>query len=137
MWSRDRLVKPPARNAHAVEPVLVEAVRGGLERQMGDAVAGDFIELAMQRDRIGRRQRSVDGALGRHQSDGADAGRGMTEPLPDLPGKGGNRGLAAGAGHGGDGRGLPRIRICAAASASARRGLGVTTNGTRALAGGR
>ena len=97
-------------DAHAVQPVLVEPVRRRLERQMRDAFARDLVELPMQRDRIRRRQRSVDGALRRHQPDGADAGRGMTEPLPDLPRKGGDRGLAAGAGDRGDRRGLPRIK---------------------------
>src|SRR6185437_658201 len=91
------------------QPILIEPMRRRLERQMADAVARDFIELAMQRYRIRRRQRSVDGAPWRHQADGADAGRGMTEPLPDLPGEGRDRGLAAGAGDGGDGFGLPRI----------------------------
>ena len=62
-------------DAHAVEAVLIEAVRGGFEGKMRDALAGDLVELTMQRDRIRRGQRSVDGALRRHQSDGADAGR--------------------------------------------------------------
>ncbi len=48
----------------AVQPILIEPMRRRLERQMGDAVARDFIELAMQRYRIRRRQRSVDGAPG-------------------------------------------------------------------------
>ncbi len=48
------------RDAHAVEPVLVEAVRGRLDREMRHAVAGEFVERAMQRDRIGRGQRAVD-----------------------------------------------------------------------------
>ena len=94
-----------------VQPELIEPVRGRLEREMGDALAGDFIELPMQRNRIRRRQRSVDGSLRRYQADGADAGRGMAEPLPDLAREGGDGSLAAGAGDGGDGRGLPRIKL--------------------------
>ena len=47
-------------DAHAVEPVLVEAVRGRFERQMRDALAGELVERAMQLDRIGRGQRAVD-----------------------------------------------------------------------------
>ena len=39
MWSRDRLVKPPARDAHAVEPELVEPMRGGFKGEMRDAIA--------------------------------------------------------------------------------------------------
>ncbi len=96
-------------DAHAVEPVLVEPVRGRLEGEMRHAFAGDLVELPVQRDRIRRRQRAVDGALRRNQTDGADAGRGMPEPLPDLPRERGDRGLAAGAGDRRDGRGLPRI----------------------------
>ena len=94
------------RNAHAVEPVLVEAVRGRLEGEMRDAVARDLVELPMQRDRIRRRQRSVDGALRRDQADGADAGRDMAQLFPYLAREGGDRGLAAGAGHGRDRRRL-------------------------------
>src|SRR3979409_1059748 len=70
---------------------------------MRDALAGDFVELPMQRNRIRRRQRPVDGALRRDQPNGADAGRFMTELLPDLPGEGGDRGLAAGSGYRRDG----------------------------------
>ena len=97
-------------DAHAVEPELVEPVRGRLEGQMRDAVARDLVELPVQRDRIRRRQRAVDRALRRNQPDGADAGGGMAEPLPDLAREGGDRGLAAGAGHRRDRRGLPRIK---------------------------
>ena len=122
--------KTAGSDAHAVEPELVEPVRGSLEREMRDAVACDLVELAMQRDRIGRGQRAIDGALRRHQSDGADAGGSVSQPLPDLAREGGNRGLAAGAGHRRDRRRLARKNF-AAASASARRGFGVTTNGTR------
>ena len=69
-------------DAHAVEPELVEPVRGRLEGEMRDAVARDLVELPVQRDRIRRRQRAVDRALRRNQPDGADAGGGMAEPLP-------------------------------------------------------
>ena len=47
------------RDAHAVEPVLIEAVRGRFDRKMRDAFAGERIERAMQLDRIGRGQRAV------------------------------------------------------------------------------
>jgi hypothetical protein len=52
------------RHAHAVEAILVEPVRGGLEGKMRDTLARDLVELPVQRDWIGRRQRAVDGALG-------------------------------------------------------------------------
>ena len=112
MWSRDRLVKPPARDAHAVEPELIEPMRGGFKGEMRDTVACDLVELAMQCDRIGRGQRAVDGAFRRHQSDGADAGGDVAKPLPDLPREGSDRSLAAGAGDRRDGLGLPRIEFC-------------------------
>jgi len=44
------------RDAQAVEPILIEAVRGRFDRQVSDAVAGQRIERAMQRDRVRRRQ---------------------------------------------------------------------------------
>ena len=48
------------RDAHAVEAMLVEAVRGRLHREMRDAVLGEAIERARKLDRIGRGQRAVD-----------------------------------------------------------------------------
>jgi hypothetical protein len=103
--------KTAGGDPHAVKAVLIEAVRRGLEGEMGDALARDVVELPVQRDRIGRGQRSVNGALRRHQPDGADAGRFVTEPLPDLAREGGDRGLAAGAGDRRDGLRLPRIKF--------------------------
>src|SRR6202011_5852996 len=78
---------------------------------MRDALARDFVELPMQRNGIRRRQRAVNGTIGRHQPDGADAGRGMTEPLPDLPGEGSDGCLAAGPGYRSDGCRLTRIKF--------------------------
>ncbi len=43
----------------AVEAALVEAVAGGLHRRMGDALAGEPVELGVERDRVGRRQAAV------------------------------------------------------------------------------
>ena len=71
-------------DAHAVEPELIEPVRGRFEGQMRDAVGGNFVELLVKRDRIRRRQRAIDRAPGRYQADGADAGGSMPEPFPDL-----------------------------------------------------
>ena len=103
--------KTAGGDPHAVEPELVEAVRRSLEGEMGDAVSCDLVELAMQRDRIGRRQRAIDGALWRHQSDGADAGGGVSQPLPDLAREGGNRGFSTGAGHRRNDRRLAREKF--------------------------
>ena len=97
------------RDAHAIEPELVEPVRRGLEGEMRHAIARDLVELPVKRDRIRRRQRAVDRALRRNQPDGADAGGGMTEPLPYLARKRCDRSLAAGAGHCRNRCGLPRI----------------------------
>src|SRR4051794_16070986 len=79
---------------------------------MRDALARDFVQLSMQRNRVRRRQRSINGALRRHQANGAYARRFLAEPLPDLPGEGCDRSLAAGAGDGCDGGGLPWIEFC-------------------------
>ena len=98
-------------DTHAVKPVLIEPVRGGFQRQMGDAFAGQLIERAVQFDRVGRRQRAVFFALRRYHADGADARGHKSERGPDLPGKGRNRGLAAGAGDGADGRRLPWVKF--------------------------
>ena len=78
---------------------------------MGDAFARQRIERAVQLDRIGRGERAVFFALRRDHADGADAGGLASERGPDLPGEGGDRGLAAGAGDGGDGGGLAREKL--------------------------
>ena len=57
------------RDAQAVEPVLIEAVRGRFDREMGDAVAGERVDRAVQRDRIRRRQRAVSLAARRDDAD--------------------------------------------------------------------
>ena len=98
-------------DAHAVEPMLVEAVRRSFQRQMGDALAGQLIERAVQFDRIGRGERAVFFAPRRDHADGADAGGVKPERGPDLPREGGDRGLAAGAGDRGDGAGLAREKF--------------------------
>ncbi len=92
--------KAGRHNLHAIEPMLVEAVRGGLDGEMGHALLGQRIELLMQRDRVGRGQGSVDLTLARDQPDGADARRLVTERSPDLAREGGDRGLPAGSGDG-------------------------------------
>ena len=100
---------------HAVEPVLIETVRGGFHRQMGDAVAGQPIERSVQADRIGRGQRSIEAARRRDEAGRAEGGGGVAERRPDLAHEGRDRGLAAGAGHRDDGRRLagiePRRRL--------------------------
>ena len=78
---------------------------------MGDAVARDLVELPVQGDRIRRRQRAVDGALWRDETDGADARGLKAEVLPDLARESGNGGFAAGAGHGRNRRGLSRKEL--------------------------
>ena len=78
---------------------------------MGDALARDLVKFLMQGDRIRRSQRTVNGALLRHQADGADAGCFATEQLPDLSRESGHGGFAAGPGNGRDRCRLPRIEF--------------------------
>ena len=89
--------------------MLVEPVRRRLHREMRDALARQFVERAVQRHRIGRRQRAIDLALRRHHADGADARGLVAERIPDLPGERRDRSLAAGAGDRGDHLRLARI----------------------------
>ena len=91
---------------HAVEPVLVEAVRGGLEGQVRDALGRQLGQRLVQRDGIGRGERAVDAAVGLDEADGAERGGLAAERGEDLAREVGNRGLAAGAGDGDDGLGL-------------------------------
>ena len=93
---------------HAVEPVLVEAVRGGLEGQVRDALGRQLRQRLVQGHGIGRGQRAVDAAVGLDQADGAERGGLVAERGEDLAREVGDRGLAAGAGDGDDGRGLRR-----------------------------
>jgi len=88
------------RDPHAIEPVLVEAVRGGLDGEVGHAFTRELIERAVQRDRIRRGERAVDLARRRNEPDGADARRLITERAPDLPCEGSNGSLSTGAGNG-------------------------------------
>ena len=96
------------RDAQAVETILIEPVRGRLDREMRDTLAGQRVERSMQRDRIRRGQRSVGLAARRDDADGADARGAMAECRPDLPRERGDGGLAARAGDGGDGLRLAR-----------------------------
>ena len=99
------------RDAQAVEPELIEAVRRRFDGKMGDAVAGERIDRTVQLDRIRRGQRAVGLAARRDDADRADAGRAETQRAPDLPREGRDRRFAAGAGDGGDGFGLARIKF--------------------------
>src|SRR5262249_60648264 len=96
------------RDAAAAKPALVKPGRRGLDRQVGHAVASEFVERAMQRHRVGRGERAVVLALGRDEPDGADAGRGLSRRGPYLACERGDRGLAARPGDGGDAPGLFR-----------------------------
>ena len=87
-------------NAQAVEAVLIEPMRGRLDRKMGDLIAGESVERSVQRDRIRRRQRAVGGAAGRDDTDSADARGAVSECGPDLPREGRDRGFSARAGDG-------------------------------------
>ena len=88
------------RQANAVEPMLIEAVARRLERRVGDALASQPVEDPVKLDRIGRGQAAIVGTVGRDDADGADRGGLPAGDLEDLADKGGDRGLAAGAGDG-------------------------------------
>ncbi len=100
------------RDAHAVETTLIEPMRGGLDREMGDAFADELVERAVQLHRLGRGERAVDLARRRHQPDGADARCRLAERRPDLARERGHRGLPAGAGDRGDHPRLPGKKFC-------------------------
>ena len=78
-------------DTHAVKPLLIQTMRGRLDREIRDATRGEPLEKLMQRDRIRRRQRSVDGERARHDADGSDRRRLAPQRLPDLANKGRDR----------------------------------------------
>ena len=80
------------------EPLLVEPVARGLDDQMVDAALGELGGEAVQGHRIGRGERALGPAAGALQAQRAEAGGADAEPIPDLPGEAGDRGLAVGAG---------------------------------------
>ncbi len=98
------------REPHAIEPALIEPMRRGLEGEMRDAVPRQLVERLVQRDRVRRRQRAIDFAGRRDETDRAERGGAMAERKPDLPGEGRDRAFAARAGDGSDGRRLARIK---------------------------
>ena len=95
------------REGDAVEAVLREAVARRLDRDVLDAGPGQFRQIAMQRDRVRRRQRAGP-PPGRRDTrpERAEARRRMAERGPDLAREMRDRGLAVGAGHGDD-----RVRL--------------------------
>ena len=95
MWSRPRLVKAPAAS---LTPSSRRWSRPWLEASIAACVTPSSASSAqqpVQRDRIGRGQRAIFVAAGRDDAGRADAGRRLAVLLPDLPGEGGDRGLAA------------------------------------------
>ena len=99
-----------------VQPALVDAMRRGFERQMGDAARG---QIRQHTRRVGRvrtgqarsRQRAVNVTHLCQNPEGAHA-RGMqAQGGPDFATEGGHRGLAVGAGDGDAGRGLGTIEV--------------------------
>ena len=85
MWSRPRLVKAPAAS---LTPSSRRWSRPWLDASIAACVTPlvrEFGEQAVQRDRIGRRQRAIFVAAGRDDAGRADAGRRLAGLLPDLP----------------------------------------------------
>ena len=99
-----------SRQSHTIEPALVEPVRGGLHRQMGDALARQPVERFMQRDRIGRGQRAVGRAIGRDEARRSQRRRAISHLHPDLSRECGNRRFSACPRHRDDGCRLGRIK---------------------------
>ena len=94
------------REAHAVEALLLDSVRGGLHREMGDPLARELVERAVQQDRVGRRERAIGGGTGPDHAERAQA-RGLSpERREDLAGEIHDRCLAGRAGHRHEGFGL-------------------------------
>ncbi len=73
------------RNIHAVQPELVEAVAGGFQRQMIDAVLFQLRENAMDFHRIRRGVLERDLSGRRDHADGTKARAVFAERRPDLP----------------------------------------------------
>ena len=94
------------RDLHAIETELVEAMAGGFQRQMVDAVLLQLRQQAVDFDRIRRGVLERDLAVRRHDADGAEAGGRHAQRGPDLAHEGDDGGFALGAGDGGDGLGL-------------------------------
>jgi len=69
-------------DAHAIEAGTVEPVREASKARCVTALARDFVELLMQRDRIRRRQASRRPCASATPADGANARGLMPEPLP-------------------------------------------------------
>ena len=95
---------------HAVETELIETVARRFQCNMIDAGFGEFVQVAMQRDRIGRRQaaRLVDAAAVNADRPHADATR--VQLFPNLTEEDRRRGLAIGAGDSSDRLGLRGVK---------------------------
>ncbi len=95
-----------SREAHAVEPPLVEPVRGRLHGKVRHALAGEAVERLVQGDRIRRGQRAVVGTRRRDHADGAEARRLVAAGREELAREFGDGALAARARDGDDRAGL-------------------------------
>ena len=81
--------------SHAIQPALIQSVRRGFHRQMRHAVMSKTVERLVQRDGIGRCQRTIGLTIWRY--DASRAKRRCAQPKlgPDLPGESGDGCLAA------------------------------------------
>src|SRR5262249_62181417 len=71
---------------NAIEPALIEAVRGGFKGEVADAVLGQSGQGLMQGHGIGRGQRTVAGSTGFDDAEGAERGGGAAEAGKELAG---------------------------------------------------
>ena len=109
-------MKAAARDLDAVEAILVESVRGGLERQVVDAGGGELRELLVELDRIGSGEARIVLHSGGDDPERAEACRLKAELGPDLAGEARDRGLAGGTRDRGD-----RARLAAVEARSDER----------------
>src|ERR1700722_3672756 len=100
------------RQANTIKAALIEPVRRCLEREVADRFVYKLIERFMQRDRIGRRQRTVDFARWRDEADRAERSGTMAERDPDLPRESRDRTFAARASDRDNRFRLARIETC-------------------------
>ncbi len=118
----------------AVEAELVEAVARRLERDMVDAAPREHLQLAVQRDRVGRGERARMLEIGADDADGTEAHGASAETLPDLAREDRDRGLAVGAGDGDQHLRLRRVEArCHARETASRVGIEDDAHWRRAL----
>ena len=102
--------KASSGNREAVEAKLGETMARRLDRDVLDPLFAEGGEIAVEGDRVGRRQRARAAPARPHQPERADTRREMAAGGPDLTNEMGDGGLAVGAGDGCDRSRLPAAK---------------------------